>query len=113
MPLAFSCILQVCGRDGNTYDDMQTMRTRGGNVDPDYMGRCMEAGNTPNEKCMMVRENNRCPNVSRCPSMRRVRPADGCCPICGKQKRNTVEFKKVAVYISVVQIVCRLHAIDA
>ena len=73
--------LKVCGTDGVTYADMATMRARGGNIRPDYMGRCMD-DDTPMQGCEMVREAKRCPNMTDCTRM--TRPSDGCCPICGE-----------------------------
>ena len=75
--------LKVCGSDRVTYDDEDTMQTLGGNVRMDYRGPCIRPElDTPDKTCEMVRMNRRCPNMTNC--TRRVQPADGCCPACGK-----------------------------
>ena len=82
----FLLLWKVCATDGVTYPDEATMRTVGGNVRIDYMGRCDDPDSidddTPRQRCMQVRENGRCPSLQGCAM--RVLPSDACCPVCGK-----------------------------
>lgn len=94
-PLSFVCnehivvtvLLQVCGSDGVTYQDVATLRAQGGNVRVDYRGPCDDSDSdqddTPATRCKMVKDVRKmCPNITGCARM--VMPSDGCCPMCGK-----------------------------
>ena len=76
-----------------TYHDVATLRAQGGNVRVDYRGPCEDVesdeDDTPATRCQMVRSRNMCSNITGCDRM--VMPSDGCCPVCGKYFKLTVQ----------------------
>ena len=93
LPIACGDMVQVCGSDGVTYHDVATLRAQGGNVRVDYRGPCEDVesdeDDTPATRCQMVRSRNMCSNITGCDRM--VMPSDGCCPVCGKYFKLTVQ----------------------
>ena len=77
-------ILQVCGTDGVTYENICELRTQSNNARLDYRGRCVDDDDsTAGQVCRRVIMSGRCRfNTSNCPCL--VRPVVGCCPVCGK-----------------------------
>lgn len=86
---------KVCGSDGETYDNICVLRSRGSNVRLDYFGECLnEEGVSTEEACDRVMKRQLCKfNSDNCRSL--IQPADGCCPVCGKQKSSKQILLKV------------------
>ena len=85
-------ILQVCGTDGVTYENICELRTQSNNARLDYRGRCVDDDNsTAGQVCRRVIMSGRCRfNTSNCPCL--VRPVVGCCPVCGKLQLEFVTY---------------------
>lgn len=75
---------QVCGTDGETYENICELRTQSDNARMDYKGSCVEDENvTASDLCDQVVSSGRCRfNTSNCDCL--VRPVIGCCPTCGE-----------------------------
>ncbi|XP_003384196.1 PREDICTED: uncharacterized protein LOC100633842 [Amphimedon queenslandica] len=73
----------VCGTDGETYENICELRTRSDNARMDYKGTCIDDENmTASDVCDQVIANGRCRfNSDNCKCL--IRPAVGCCPLCG------------------------------
>jgi reversion-inducing cysteine-rich kazal motif protein len=79
-----NAFLQVCGTDGITYDNICDLKSNSANARVDYRGACMgaETDELVNAMCTRLRGSGRCSNLTGC--RYRIRPSDGCCPVCGK-----------------------------
>ena len=78
-------LLQVCGSDGITYENVCLLRSQSGGVRVDYRGACEEGDNQTSVSriCEIVEEKGLCADRnSTCRFL--VRPSVGCCPICGE-----------------------------
>ena len=50
----------------------------------DYRGECEdEPDEVVDDKCARLRRSGRCAALTDCSEDSRVRPGDGCCPVCG------------------------------
>lgn len=81
-------ILQVCGTDGETYDNICELRSNSANARVDYRGECTraETDEVVNDMCTRLRGSGRCADLDGCRS--RIRPGDGCCHVCGRLLYN-------------------------
>ena len=78
-----------------TYDNICELRSKSANARVDYYGECIvSAGSdeTVNEMCIRLRSSGRCPRLTNCRS--RIRPGDGCCPVCGRFAGMKITFQK-------------------
>ena len=76
--------MQVCGTDGITYDNICELRSNSANARVDYRGECEdEPDEVVDDKCARLRRSGRCAALTDCSEDSRVRPGDGCCPVCG------------------------------
>lgn len=85
----FPHVMQVCGTDGQTYDNICELRSNSANVRVDYDGACEDddEDEVVIDKCARLRRSNRCADVApTCTS--RILPEDGCCPVCGEESSS-------------------------
>lgn len=77
-------IIQVCGTDGVTYENVCILRAQSANARLDYYGECETGpGDSREEICERVTSKNRCIyNTSNCRYL--VTPEEGCCALCGE-----------------------------
>ena len=78
-------IIQVCGTDGITYENVCILRSQSSGVRVDYRGSCVDNdGETVSSICEAVRNRGLCTaSNSTCQTL--VAPVTGCCPICGER----------------------------
>ena len=78
-------IIQVCGTDGITYENVCILRSQSSGVRVDYRGSCVDDdGETVSSICEAVRNRGLCTaSNSTCQTL--VAPVTGCCPICGER----------------------------
>ena len=78
--------LQVCGTDGETYENMCALKTWSANARVDFYGECVDKpGDSRDEVCLREDQQGRCLyNNSNCRHL--IKPEEGCCALCGEHQ---------------------------
>lgn len=76
-------MLQVCGTDGITYENVCILRSTSANIRVDYAGPCASDVGSVGATCESVRQQGRCAhNSDNCQFL--MESEEGCCPLCGE-----------------------------
>lgn len=102
-------VIQVCGTDGETYSNICELRTKSANARVDHRGECdEETDEMVDNRCMRLRRSGRCAAHANCRS--RVRPGDGCCPICGRYRVDIYDTRWVIYFRHIYFLIIPLNS---